>query len=171
MELDVSKAFVTPATAFPFQAVVALPPQELGGETITFDPVALQGTYSAYEGVVSLEGALETVAHGACAMCMRPADASIETDFAETFRRDANEAEDESFRYENKSVPLDHMTLTLVMLNLQLRFLCKDGCPGSEELQAWIKQNPASVHQAEGETSTRRPFEGLQGLLDQKPEP
>ena len=171
MELDVSKAFATPATAYPFQAVVTLPPQEVGGETIRFDPVSLQGTYSAYEGVVSLEGTFSTVAHGACAMCMRPADCSVEADFAEVFRKDANEAEDECFRYENKSVPLAHMTLTLIMLALPVRFLCEDGCRGSEELQAWMKQNSVSSELTEGEPPTTHPFANLKSLLDNKPEP
>ena len=41
MELDVSQGFVHPATAFPFQAELTLEAQDVGGETVTFDPVTL----------------------------------------------------------------------------------------------------------------------------------
>ena len=43
MELDVSQGFVHPATAFPFQAELTLEAQDVGGETVTFDPVTLEG--------------------------------------------------------------------------------------------------------------------------------
>ena len=63
MELDVSKGFLKPDEAFPFEAEVVLPPQEVNGETVSFDPVAMQGTYTVYDGKVRLEGELETAAH------------------------------------------------------------------------------------------------------------
>ena len=100
MELDVSLGFVHPATAFPFEAAVTLPPQNLGGETVAFDGVTLQGVYQVAGDVVVLEGRLATVAHAACARCAAPAQAVVETAFRETFRKDANEMQDESFRYE-----------------------------------------------------------------------
>ena len=169
MELDVSKAFLMPAKAFPFEAKVTLAPQEVGGETIAFDEAALQGSYSAYDDVIRLKGTLETVAHGACALCMRSAASPMSIAFEESFRKDANEIEDEAFRYEGKSVPLDHMTLTLVMLNLPMRFECVEGCEGSDELKAWKKANPVSSDDIGA--PTQHPFEALQSLLNEKPEP
>lgn len=77
MELDVSKAFLTPATPFPFEAEVALEPQDVGGETVTFDPVRIEGSFYAADDMVRLEGRLRTVAHGACALCMEQADAPL----------------------------------------------------------------------------------------------
>ncbi len=166
MELDVSKAFVSPATAFPFEVKLALPPQDVGGETITFDEVELAGTFSAYDDVVTLSGSLKTMAHGACCMCMEPAQAPVAVDFTERFRKDANEEEDEEFRYEGKALPLDHMTLTLVLLNLPMRFECKEECEGSEELKAWKKDNPTSS--SEDEAPVQHPFASLQSLLEEQ---
>lgn len=163
MELDVSKAFVSPATPFPFEAEVDLEPQEMYGELVSFDKVALKGSFFAADNVVRVTGELSTVAHCACARCMKPASAKVEVAFDETFRRDANETEDEFFRYEGKSLPLDHMTLTLVMLNLPIRFLCKDNCEGSAEWQTWQQQNHKSS--CEDGSPTQRPFEALQSLL------
>ena len=149
MELDVSKGFLKPDEAFPFEAEVVLPPQEVNGETVSFDPVALQGTYTVYDGTVKLEGELETAAHARCALCMQPADFPVHVKFSEDFRKDADEMEEESFRFEGKKVPLDHMTLTLVVLELPMRFECREGCPGSEELKQPRKlERRGSVHSA-----------------------
>ena len=163
MELDITKAFLAPGNAFPFQVELDLPPQNVGGEIITFDRVSLEGKFTLYDEAVVLEGTLKTVAHGECALCMEPADVPVQLDFAENFRKDANETEDVFFRYEGKSVPLDHMALTLAMLDLPMRFVCKDGCEGSAELQAWKNENPTSS--CEDGSPTQRPFEALQSLL------
>ena len=168
MELDVSKAFATPATPFPFEATVVLPPQEMGGQQVEFDPVELKGVYAAYEGVIRLEGSLQTVAHSPCALCMQSASQAVELTFSETFRKDADEQVEESFRYQGKSVPLDHMTLTLVLLELPMRFQCEGGCKGGAGLQAWRNDSPVNSQGATA--SQRRPFEALRSLLDEEPE-
>jgi uncharacterized metal-binding protein YceD (DUF177 family) len=161
MELDVSKALSAPGTEYPFEARVNLPPQDVTGEAVTFDEVQLRGTYSALENRVHVRGTMDTVAHGACALCMRQADIPVHVSFAEAFRKGANEMEDEDFCFEGKTVPLAQMTLTLVMLNLPMRFLCQEDCKGSDELKAWQKKRSSS-HE---ETPVQRPFEALQSLL------
>ena len=163
MELDVSKAFLTPGTEFPFEGKESMPPQNVMGETVTFDQVSLRGTYMALEDHVRLRGTLDTTAHGACARCMEPADVQIHVEFGENFRKDIDEAEAEDFRFEGKTISLTQMTLALVMLNLPMRFLCKEGCLGSEELQAW--QNEYAPSSREEGTPTQRPFEALKSLL------
>lgn len=162
MELDVSKAFITPATHFPFEAEVQIPPQTLGGETISFSPARLKGTFFAADEAVRVEGEMRVTAHGACALCMSPTEVPLVVAFDETFRKDVDETIDECFLYSGKSLPLDHMTLTLAMLNLPMRFLCKENCEGSEEWRAWRNDNESSC---EDGSPTQRPFEALQSLL------
>lgn len=163
MQLDVSKAFLTPGAAFPFEAWVSLPPQDVMGETVTFDEVLVEGNFCSLEDSIRLEGTLKTIVHGSCALCMEEADMPVQADFSETFRKDVEETDEECFRYEGKTVPLPHMVLTLVMLNLPMRFLCQEGCKGSKELQAW--RNDRSKSSCEDGAQTQRPFEALQHLL------
>ncbi len=163
MLLDVSKAFLTPGTEFPFQAQVSLPPQDVLGETITFDDAQLEGIFAVLEDSVHLKGTLQTTVHGQCALCLEEALIPLRVDFAEVFRKNANETEDEVFCFEGKSVPLEQVTLTLCMLNLPMRFLCKEDCQGSQELRSWQKDNTPSSR--EDGTPTQRPFEALQSLL------
>ena len=163
MLLDVSKAFLDPGTAFPFEAKLQLPPQDVTGETVPFDEALLQGTYSVLEDAVHVKGTLGTVAHAVCALCLNPADIPLRVSFAEVFRKDANGQEDEAFPYQGKSVSLDQMALTLVMLALPMRFLCQEDCAGTQELQAW--QRDISKSSCEDGPPTQRPFEALQHLL------
>ena len=163
MELNVSKAFLAPGKEFPFEEKEILPPQDVAGETITFEEATIRGSYMMLEDCIHLKGMLETVAHGECAMCMEEAVVPLHVSFAEIFRKGADEAEEEEFRLEGKSVSLAQMALTLTMLNLPMRFLCKENCKGSPALQKWQKNHVSSSHD-EG-TPTQRPFEALQSLL------
>ncbi len=167
MQLDVSKAFVKPGEPLPFEAEVTLAPQELSGESVSFDPVTLKGTYTLLDDTIRLEGELSTVAHAACARCLAPAHAPIALSFAETFRKDVDEVADEDFRYEGKSVPLDHMALTLVMLNLPMRFLCAENCAADLHTQAWDEEGTVWAEDGESDApGVYHPFEGLKDLLD-----
>ena len=163
MELNVSKALLTPGTEFPFEAKVSVPPQDVIGEEVTFDEVLLTGVYSALDGNVQVAGELTTRAHAACAMCMQPAVVPMHVVFSESFCKNANEIEDEVFCYEGNKVTLDQLTLTLLMLNLPMRFLCKENCEGDEALQAYKQDIFKSS--CEEESQTQRPFEALQRLL------
>ena len=163
MELDVTKALLSPGTEFPFSAEVEVPSQDVTGELVTFDTVSLQGTYSALDETLRLAGELTTTAHAACAMCLKPANVPLAIGFGETFTKDANEIEDEAFHYEGSKVTLDQLALTLIMLNLPMRFLCKEDCEGSEEYQTFKQDIFKSS--CEEESPTQRPFEALQRLL------
>ena len=90
MELDVTKALFAPGTEFPFTVTETVPPQDVTGETVTFDPALFVGVFSAQDGAVRLAGEMTTTAHALCALCMEPADIPLTIQFDETFRKDAN---------------------------------------------------------------------------------
>lgn len=168
MFLDVSKAFVRPMVDFEFEAEVLLEKQEVNGDEVAFDPVKLEGTYSMMDDMVRLEGTLRTVAHAPCAVCLADAAADVEVAFSETFRKDADEEEDGFFKYEGKQLPLDHMTLTLVLLNMPMRFKCDGDCQAAAELKAWNEAETVWAEEEEEPQGTYRPFEGLKDLLEEQ---
>jgi uncharacterized protein len=165
MDIDVTQALLKPGESFPFEAEVGIDPQNVGNEIVAFDPVFLSGTYSAVDGMVHVSGKLRTTAHASCAMCLGNVDLPLELKFQETFRKDAVETEDEAFAYQGSSVSLNHLSLTLVMLNLPMRFLCDENCPGSKELQAYRTISKSSCQE-----DTQRPFEALKRLLEEDEE-
>ncbi len=165
MKLDVTQALRRPGESFPFKAEVSISPQEVGTDQINFEPVSLTGTYSAMDGTIELNGALQTTVHATCAMCLKSVDHPMDIDFRENFRKDAVETEDEAFHYEGNEVSLDQMTLTLLMLNIPMRFLCRDDCTGSEVLKPYQMNSKSSCQE-----DTQRPFEALKRLLEEDEE-
>lgn len=171
MNLDVSKAFVRPMEDFPFEVEVRVEPQDINGDQVTFDPVQMSGVFSMIDDVVTLEGELHTVAYAPCALCMETASAPVDVEFRETFRKDADEEEDGCFRYDNKLLPLNHMTLTLLLLNMPMRFQCDHDCTGGAGLTAWDEEKTVWAEQENSEQQgTYRPFEGLADLLENNEE-
>jgi uncharacterized metal-binding protein YceD (DUF177 family) len=165
MELDVTQALIRPGETFPFQAKVNVSPQTVDNDPVTFDEVSITGTVSAMDGAILLRGILRTTAHAPCAMCLGEADYPMELAFRETFRKDAIETEDEAFSYQGSAVSLDHLSLTLLMLNLPMRFLCDENCRGGKELQAY-----STVTESSCQEDTQRPFEALKRLLEEDEE-
>lgn len=168
MKLDVSKAFIRPMIEFPFEVEVPLENQEINGDEVSFDPVKLEGTYVMNDDVIRLKGELHAVAHAPCAVCLNPVEITVDVPFEETFRKDADEEEDGTFRYEGKQLPLEYMTLTLVMLNMPMRFKCPGECSADGELTMWDESTKIWAEEEEESAGTYRPFEGLQQMLDEQ---
>lgn len=165
MELDVTQALLKPGEAFPFQAWVSVSPQDVDRDIVTFDEAMFSGTLCAMDGVVHLEGSLSTVAHAPCAVCLENVDYPMNIGFREIFRKDAIETEDEAFRYQGSTVSLDHLSLTLLMLNLPMRFLCREDCRGGKDYQEY-----STIPKSSCEEETQRPFEALKRLLEEDEE-
>ncbi len=170
MTLDVSKAFVRPMISFPFEVDVPLANQQVNGDDVSFEPVHLEGAYELTDDRIRLVGKLHAVAHAPCAVCLNDVNVPIDVDFEETFRKDANEEEDGDFRYEGKVLDLQQMTLTLVMLNMPMRFKCEGECKADGELMAWNEAETVWAEEEEEPQGTYRPFEGLKDMLENKPQ-
>ena len=167
MKLDVTQALRNPGQEFPFEAEQAIAPQEVTGETVTFDPAVMKGVYSATEdGSVTLEGTLTTVAHARCAKCLAPAQADVEADFRETFYHDGEPESDDRFVYEGSAVELERLSMFTAMLALPMRFVCREDCPGLAEYAGQDVFTRSSQEELPGQF----PFAALQQLLAEKSE-
>ena len=161
MFLDVSIALKHPGEPYAFRVEQEIAPQEIGGETITFDPAVLEGTYSTEEEQVTVEGELRTVAHAMCANCLAPAQAEVRVPFRETFLRDADPEDDEQYAYSGSAIGFEKLAMSLSVLNLPMRFLCKEDCQGL------LKQYGGDIETTarQKELQKEHPFAALQQLL------
>lgn len=167
MKLDVSQALRNPGQEFPFKAEQAIAPQDVTGETVSFDPAVMEGVLCAMEdGSVILEGQLTTVAHARCAKCLSPARADIAAGFREIFYHDGQPEDDDRFDYEGSSVELERLAMFTAVLALPMRFLCREDCPG---LAAYAGEN-VFTRSSQEELPGQRPFEALQQLLTEASE-
>ena len=162
MKLNVSEALRNPGQDYAFQGEQAIAPVEIGGETVTFDVAAMSGSFfTDDDGGVTVDGKLTTVAHAQCANCLEPASADVETTFHETFVRNGDPNDDETFAYAGYQVEFDKLAMSYAVLALPIRFLCKEDCEGLGKTIA--VDNDYSLCQKE--LPGQHPFAALQQLL------
>lgn len=157
MLLDVSRALRNPGEQFPFVHHECIPPQEISGETVTFDdPVILEGRYSMSGDELTLDGTLTAAAHSRCCNCLEPATVSLRVPFHEVFTKvermtEEMEYDPDRWMFSGSKVELEHLTLTLALLELPIRFLCKPDCEGyktmAPQYTAGRRENPFAVLQ------------------------
>lgn len=159
--LDVSECTRNPGTQYRFEEEQAIAPQRITGDEITFDPVRMQGYFEADEdGNVTVDGSLAVLVHGHCANCLSETESMVEGSFRETFMRDGDPEDDEIFSYSGHELSLEKLALTYIMLNLPMRFLCREGCVG---LLTYAQGQAEPLTQKD--ESGRFPFAGLKDLL------
>ena len=169
MLLDISRALRAPGEDIPFLHRDAIPPQEIFGETVTFDDVLLSGHYSMAGESLHIRGTLTTAAHGMCAGCLKPVTFPVEVPFDEIFTRqermpqeEDQEEDEERLMYEGSKVELSHLALTLAVLELPMRFECGENCPA---LDAVRPDDTQSTHACQKDMPDQHPFSALQQLL------
>lgn len=169
MLLDISRALRTPGEEIPFQHCDAIPPQEIFGETVTFDDVLLKGYLSAADDSLRIRGIMTAVAHGRCAMCLNPVDYQVEVPFDEVFTRqtrftraEASPDEEERLTYEGSKVELSHLVMTMAVLDLPIRFECGEDCPAKAGM---LPDDTLSSSASQKDLPDQHPFSALQQLL------
>ena len=157
MLLDVSRALRNPGEAVPFEHHERIMPQDISGEMVTFDePVVLEGRFSMSGNDLTLDGTLTATAHSRCCNCLGPAQVDLKVPFHEVFTRldrmQENAKDDpDHWVFMGSKVELGHLALTLALLELPIRILCKPDCEGYNQMApqyaAPQKSNPFSVLQ------------------------
>lgn len=168
--LDISRALRTPGEDFPFIHRDAIPPQEIFGETVTFDDVLLSGHFSFAGESLYIRGTLTAIANGSCAGCLKPVKLPLEVSFEEIFARqtrysapvEEEDPEEERLMFEGSKVELSHLALTLAVLDLPMRFTCGDDCPA---LAAMQPEDDTPTHACQKDMPDQHPFSALQQLL------
>lgn len=164
MLLDVSRALRSPGESFSFVHHERIAPQDIHGETVSFDePVVLEGRFSMSGDELTLDGKLTATAHSRCCNCLEPATVHLEVPFHEVFtkvdRTSAEQVEDpDRWVFSGSKAELEHLTLTLALLELPIRFLCRPDCDGYKAMAPQYTAGPKDA-------SRESPFSVLQQLI------
>lgn len=174
VKLDITDALRRPGETFSFTHAECIEPQDIMGEIVTFDPVRMEGSCTLNDGKLHLKGRLATIAHGTCAKCLDAAHYPVNLSFHEIFSRkgesDEEEADDldqtDRLAYDGPQLAVDQLALTLVVLELPMRFLCKEECEGLPGITQMNREADAD----QDELTTQHPFSALQQLLNKDQE-
>ena len=174
MKLDISEALRRPGETFSFTHTPHIEPQDIMGDIITFDPVRMEGSFTQNDGKLHLKGRMATIAHGTCAKCLEAAHYQINLSFHEIFSRKGERDEEEEddldqtdrLAFDGPQLAVDQLALTLVVLELPMRFLCKEECEGLPGITQMNREADAD----QDELTTQHPFSALQQLLNKDQE-
>ncbi len=162
MLLDISRALRSQGTEFFFELGGEIPTQDILGEPVSFEGVALSGTYSAAGKSVLIAGQLTATAHARCARCLGSAQVVLKVPFREIFVQDGDPEDPDKFAFEGNSLDLSHLVLSLAVLDLPMRFVCGENCKG---LCPVCGENLNKNHcTCRKEMQIKHPFEALQML-------
>ena len=172
--IDIGKALRYPEERFPYLYELTIPQQDIWGEAVCFDPVKMEGSFYMAEGKLHLEGNLSSVAHSRCSKCLEPAEYPVDVDFNEVFVYARDRVETDEFlpddldrlAYDGPQLAVDHLALTLAVLDMPIRFLCREDCKGISGIAEDIKLFDTD----QKELKMQRPFSALQQLLDKDQE-
>ncbi len=168
MLLDISRALRAPGTEFPFLVGEEIPPQDILGETVSFDKVVLSGFFSSGGESILIHGQLTTVAHARCANCLEAAAIKVESPFREIFVKDGDPEDPDKFAFEGEALDLSQLALSLTVLALPMRFLCREDCKGLCPVCGGnLNENLCTCQK---ELPPKHPFEALQQLLSKDEE-
>ena len=171
MLLDVSSALRDPGTEYPFTHHEFIPPQKVLGDTHTFDdPVVIEGTAMMMGDTLLLRGSVAFVVHAHCANCLKEVVRSYRLPLSETAvhenrrapKAEEEEEDEDQLRFSGYKVELNHLTLTLAILEMPMRFLCKKG---SEGFSGESREHNEQANARREELDRENPFAALQQLL------
>lgn len=168
MKLDVSEAIRNPGTEYVFHGEQAIAAQEISGEQVTYTPAQLKGTFfSTDEGHIAVDGTVTAIAHARCVRCLAPASAAVEAEYHETFLRNGDPEDTESFAYEGHEIDLERLAEMFILMETPMRFLCEGRC-GGVPAGYTVQDQDVSLCEEEDLPRGQRPFAALQQLLDEK---
>ena len=133
MLLGLSKIIGCPGSVVPFETSLDLSQMEFGGSTLLAEPVHAVGQVRNTAGVLIMTGELTTRLHGNCDRCAKP----VQQDFAVSIEAVLvteleNEDYDDPWTFElvGDQADLDDILTTAVVLNMDSKLLCNEGCKG-----------------------------------------
>ena len=163
MLLDISRALKAQGSEFPFLLSGEISDQDILGEPVSFDKAAMNGLFSAAGKSVLIHGQLETIAHARCAKCLGSAKVDLKVPFREIFVQDGDPNDPDKFSFEGNWLDLSHLALSLAVLALPMRFICREDCKGLCPVCGGnLNKNLCTCQK---ELQQKHPFEALQQLL------
>lgn len=169
MMLDISEAMRAPGAAIPFRHLEPLESMDVLGQTVTYpEPAVVEGFFTLQDEALVITARLRVTVLADCARCLDSVYYRVDVPVHESFLRvdprdEAGEDPwEERLVFSGHHVDLSHLVLSLAVLDLPIRFLCKGECKGPA-------LNIPQEHNKE-ETLDEHPFSVLRQLFTKNQE-
>lgn len=99
------------------------------GETFTFPKTHVNAEYRFDGEGITIEGDFKAKTEVTCARCLKAFMYPVEFEFMEYYAKEPQQDEG-IYAYTGETIDLDTMLQDNVIMNLPMRFLCKESCKG-----------------------------------------
>lgn len=128
MRINIADALQSEGEAFAARYTGPMAPVEYGGESFPFpDGVVVEAEYRFDGEGVTVTGNFAASIPAECARCLKDLMHPISLRFAEYYSRKPEEG---MYAFEGEEIDLDQMLGDNMVLNLPMRFLCRQDCKG-----------------------------------------
>lgn len=128
--LNVSNALKNPGQVYPFEADARIEEMEVLGDPVRMTDVAVKGTVVGSDEMVSLEAKATATVISRCARCLEEVRFPIAAEMHADFVRQPDPDDPDQYPYESSVLELTDAIRDALVLELPLRFLCKEDCKG-----------------------------------------
>ncbi|MGN0802238.1 MAG: YceD family protein [Candidatus Faecivicinus sp.] len=128
--LNVTNALKNPGQEYPFEADCSIEEMDVLGDPVRFDNVAAKGTYVGSGETVSLEAVATATVTSRCARCLAEVTLPIAAELHAEFARQPDPENPDQYCFEASTLELTDAIRDALVLELPLRFLCKEDCKG-----------------------------------------
>ena len=128
--LNVTEALKNPGQGYPFKAEVALEDTVVLDDPVHFGPVTVSGHVMGTGEAVSVLARAETVVDTRCSKCLEPMRLPLRADLDVRFLRAPDPDDPDLYAYDASTIDLTDPVRDALLLEMPLRFLCKEDCKG-----------------------------------------
>ena len=159
--LNVTKALQNPGQEYPFTADAQIEEMEMFGDPVRLVDVNAQGIFFGTGKTISATADVTATVISRCARCLEEVVQPIKAEMSAEFAHQPDPEDPDQYCFEASTLELTDAIRDALVLELPIRFLCKEDCEGWSEY-AGEDMNMRSCHK---ELPSQHPFAALQQLL------
>jgi len=128
--LNVLNALKNPGQEYPFTADAVLEEMEVLGDPVKFADIAVKGTFVGSGETVSIEAEVTATVTSRCARCLEEVVQPIKAEISAEFAHQPDPEDPDQYCFEASTLELTDAIRDALVLELPIRFLCKEDCLG-----------------------------------------
>ena len=166
--LNVTKALQNSGQEYPFTADARIEEMEVLGDPVRFIDVEAHGSYVGTGTAVSIIAEVTATVLSRCARCLEEVRFPIAAKLDAQFSRQPDPDDPDQYLFEASTVDLTEALKDALVLELPLRFLCKEDCAGLCP-RCGTNLNTGSCTCQKG-VEIPNPFEALRSIVENNEE-
>lgn len=128
--LNVTNALKNPGQEYPFEADAVVEEMQILGDPVRLEDIAVKGKVVGSGEMISLEAQATATVISRCARCLEEVRMPLSAEIVADFVRQPDPENPDQYLYESSEIDVTDCAKDALVLELPLRYLCKEDCKG-----------------------------------------